>query len=72
MKNRKIRLLYQYEFKFGSSAAEAHRNITRAFSQVTVTIRTVQLWFKRYRSEVTSLEQKKGRKALQLNRTAEN
>ena len=44
MKNRKIRLLYLYEFKLGSSAAEAHRNITRAFSQVTVTIRTVQLW----------------------------
>ena len=61
MKNRKIRLLYQYEFKFGSSAAEAHRNITRAFSQVTVTIRTVQLWFKRFRSGVTSLEEKKGR-----------
>ena len=61
MKNRKIRLLYLYEFKLGSSAAEAHRNITRAFSQVTVTIRTVQLWFKRFRSGVTSLEEKKGR-----------
>ncbi len=61
MKNRKIRLLYQYEFKLGSSATKAHCNITRAFSQVTFTIRSVQLWFKRYRSEVTSLEQKKGR-----------
>ena len=61
MKNRKIRLLYLYKFKLGSRAAEAHRNITRAFSQVTVTIRTVQLWFKRFRSGVTSLEEKKGR-----------
>ncbi len=61
MKNRKIRLIYLYEFKLGHKATEACTNINSiAFGKGTVNVRTVQRWFNKLRSGNTSLKEKDG------------
>jgi hypothetical protein len=47
MKNRKIRLVYLYEFKLGHKATEACTNINSAFDKGTVNVRTVQRWLRK-------------------------
>ena len=61
MKNRKIRLIYLYEFKLGHKATEACTNINSAFGKGTVNVRTVQRWFDKFCSGNTSLKEKDGR-----------
>lgn len=51
-----IRVLLLYDFKFGVKAAESSRRICAAFGDGSVSERTAQDWFKRFREGDTSLE----------------
>ncbi len=64
MKNRKICLIYLYEFKLDHKATEACTNINSAFGKGTVKVRTVQRWFDKFRCGNTSLKEKDGRGRL--------
>lgn len=61
MEKKQIRAIFLYEFKLGRKAAETARNINDAIGLGTVQERTVQLWFKKFRSGDESLEDEEGR-----------
>lgn len=61
MEKKQIRTIFFYEFKLGTKATETARKINDAFGPDTVHERTVQLWFKKFRSGDESLEDKEGR-----------
>jgi [histone H3]-lysine36 N-dimethyltransferase SETMAR len=61
MNKSQIHLILLYEFKLGNKAAEAARNINRAWGPLTTNERTAQRWFARFRSGDTSLEEEEGR-----------
>jgi histone-lysine N-methyltransferase SETMAR len=61
MKNKKIRLIYLYEFKLGHQATVAAANINKAFGQGSANVRTVQRWFDKFRSGNRSLKDQDGR-----------
>ncbi|CAG9790984.1 unnamed protein product [Diatraea saccharalis] len=44
-----IRVIFEYEFRRGSNAAETARNINVAFGEESVNEYTVRFWFKRFR-----------------------
>lgn len=56
METSEKRLLFLYEHKLGHNAAEATRNINTAFGEATVSERTAQRWFEKFRSGDMSLE----------------
>lgn len=56
-----IRAIMLYEFKLESKAAETTRKINNAFGNGTAKERTVQFWFKKFRSGDESLEDGEGR-----------
>ena len=58
---RQIRTIFLYEFKLGHSATAAVGNINRAFGHETTSVRTAQVWFKRFREGDDDLEDKEGR-----------
>ncbi|XP_020141355.2 histone-lysine N-methyltransferase SETMAR-like [Microcebus murinus] len=53
---KQIRAIFLFEFKMGRKAAEATRNINKAFGPGTVNERTVQWWFKKFCKGDESLE----------------
>ncbi|KZC06802.1 Histone-lysine N-methyltransferase SETMAR [Dufourea novaeangliae] len=61
MENKQIRTILLYEYKLGRKAAETARNINQAFGQGTVTERTAQHWFQKFRNGDESLEDAEGR-----------
>ncbi|XP_015436815.1 PREDICTED: histone-lysine N-methyltransferase SETMAR-like [Dufourea novaeangliae] len=61
MENKQIRTILLYEYKLGRKAAETARNINQAFGQGTVTERTAQHWFQKFRNGDDSLEDAEGR-----------
>ncbi|EYB98974.1 hypothetical protein Y032_0027g1627 [Ancylostoma ceylanicum] len=56
-----IRTILLHEFKLGRKAVEAHENIVKAWGPDVVSLRTTQLWFQKFRSGDTSLEDEPGR-----------
>lgn len=52
----KIRCILLYEFRKGSKAAMAHRNICQVFGQTSISLRNCQLWFQKFRSGNFDLE----------------
>ncbi|KAK6763186.1 hypothetical protein RB195_023776 [Necator americanus] len=62
MNRRDYRVIMLYEFKLGHSAAEASRNLSRAFLSDCPCERTVELWFKKFTSSDFDLEEKQGRR----------
>lgn len=56
MINLYIRYIILYEFKHGISAAEAARNVCSVFGSDTVTKRSVQRWFLKFRDGDFNLE----------------
>ncbi|CAK9826443.1 Histone-lysine N-methyltransferase SETMAR [Anthophora retusa] len=58
---KQVRVIFLYEYKLGHKAAAATRNINSAFGEDTVNERTVQRWFKKFRSGDESLEDEDGR-----------
>lgn len=56
-----FRTIYLYEFKLGLSAAQTARNINTVWGKDSVNECTVQRWFKKFRSDDFSLEDKEGR-----------
>lgn len=61
MDRKQIRIIFLYEYKLGHKAAEATRNINRAFGRNTVNERTVHRWFRKFRNGDESLKEEKGR-----------
>ena len=61
MNRNEIHLILLYEFKLDHKAAEASRNINFAFGAGTVSERTAQEWFQKFRSGDMSVEEKEGR-----------
>ena len=53
-----FRAILLYEFKLGHKGSEATRNINKAPGKNVVNERTVQRWFKKFRSGDISLEDK--------------
>lgn len=51
-----FRQIFFYEFKLGLSAAETARKINQVYGPNSINERTVQLWFKKFRSGDFSLE----------------
>lgn len=64
MEKKQIRTIFLFEFKLGRKAAEAAREINDAFGPGTTNERTVQRWFKKFRSGDESLEDEEGRGRL--------
>lgn len=56
MNNRDFRAIFFYEFKRGSNASEATRNIVAAFGEDSVKERTVRYWFKKFKDGDTNLD----------------
>jgi hypothetical protein len=56
MDKKEIRVICLYEFELGRSAAQTARNLNEVFDEETVTERTVQFLFKKFRSGDLSLE----------------
>lgn len=56
MEGSQKRLLFLYEFKLGHNAAEATRNICRAFGADAANERTTQRWFEKFRSDDMTLQ----------------
>lgn len=56
MEGSQKRLLFLYEFKLGHNAAEATRNICRAFGADAANERTTQRWFEKFRSGDMTLQ----------------
>lgn len=56
MNNRDLRAIFFYEWKLGHNAAEATRNISRAFGKDSANERTVRRWFEKFRNGDVSLE----------------
>lgn len=62
METRDFRVIFFYEFKLGRSAAEAARNICKAFGEGSVNERTIRRWFAKFSTGDTDLEnQPRGR-----------
>ncbi|KAK6736416.1 hypothetical protein RB195_019226 [Necator americanus] len=61
MNRRDYRVIMLHEFKFGHSAAEASRNLSTAFGLDCSCERRVELWFKKFASSDSDLEEKPGR-----------
>ena len=53
-----FRAILLHEFKLGHKCSEATRNICKASGKIVVNERTVQRWFKKFRSGDISLEDK--------------
>ena len=62
MKKQQIRIIIFHEFKFGRKATQAAEIIEVAWGAGTTCTRTVQRWFKRFRSGDLSLEEEDGRR----------
>ena len=58
MSSEQIRVCIYYEYKLSHSAAEATRNIMKVWCEDSVTERTVQRWFVRFRAGDFNLEDK--------------
>jgi len=58
MSSEQIRVCIYYEYKLSHSAAEATRNIMKVWGEDSVTERTVQRWFVRFRAGDFNLEDK--------------
>lgn len=56
MENKKIRIIYLYEFKLGHSVADATRNINTIFSEGPTSERTTKQWFEKFRFRDTNLD----------------
>ncbi|CAH2089379.1 unnamed protein product [Euphydryas editha] len=68
MDTSKIRVIFEYEFRRGTNAAETARNINVAFGEGTVNERTVRFWFKRFRDGNFDLKNEpRGRPPTQVN-----
>ena len=50
MNNKEIRLILLHEFKLGRNATQAASNINIGLGKDTVSIRTAQVWFAKFRS----------------------
>ena len=61
MNDKQMRTIFFYEFKMGHNAAETARNINHVFGQESVSERTIQRWFNKFRNGEESLEDKDGR-----------
>lgn len=61
LSKQEIRLITLHEFKLGHNAAEATRNIIKAWGDEAVSKRTTRRWFERFRAGNTSLEDEDGR-----------
>ncbi len=48
MDKSEYRMIFLYEYKLGTKAAETARNINKAFGEESVPVRTVQRWFQRF------------------------
>ena len=57
---RQIQTIFLYEFKLGHSATAVVENINRTFGHETTSVRTAQVWFKRFREGDDDLEDKEG------------
>lgn len=56
LEKKQLRAIFLFQFKLGLKAAEAARNINKAFGQSTTNKRLVQRWFSRFRGGNESLE----------------
>ena len=56
-----IRHILLYHFEKGHKAAEAFRDLNELFGDGTIDESTVRIWFRRFKSGNTSLEDEKGR-----------
>lgn len=56
MSKRELRAVFLFEFKLGDNAATATKKINTAFGEGSVNERTVQIWFKKFRSGKFDLE----------------
>ena len=56
LEKKQLRAIFLFEFKLGLKAADAARNINKAFGKSTANERLVQRWFARFRSGNESLE----------------
>lgn len=64
----KIRVIFEYEFRRGTDAAETARNINAVFGENTANERTVRFWFNRFRSGNFDLKnESRGRPATKVN-----
>jgi histone-lysine N-methyltransferase SETMAR len=62
MVNQQIRVCMLYEYRLGHNASTATRNINEAWGEDTLSERTTQWWFKKFRSGDMNLEnQERGR-----------
>lgn len=59
--NQQIRAIYLYEFKLGNSAADATRNINKAFGDGYVAESTTRWWFAKFRLGKFDLSDAEGR-----------
>lgn len=50
LSKRDIRAVFLFEFKLGDNAATAAKKINTTFGEGTVNERTIQIWFKKFRS----------------------
>ena len=57
MEKKKIRSIFLFQLKLGRKAAETARDINEAFGPGTITVRTAQWWFKKFRGGDESLEE---------------
>lgn len=68
MDTAKIRVIFEYEFRRGTNAAETARNINAAFGEGSTNERTVRFWFKRFRDGNFDLKNEpRGRPPTQVN-----
>lgn len=68
MENLKYRVIYEYEFHRGTSAAETARRINNVYEGATVKENTVRFWFQRFRSGNFDLQNKpRGRPETRVN-----
>ena len=51
-----IRVIFFYEFSQGTSAAECHRKMCSVLGSGLASLRTVEEWYRKFRSGVTSLQ----------------
>ena len=58
MNLRDFRIIFIYEFKLGHNATQATRNVNESFCAHSVHERTVQRWFKKFRSGDMNIENK--------------
>ncbi|EYC02173.1 hypothetical protein Y032_0101g3345 [Ancylostoma ceylanicum] len=56
-----IRTILLHEFKLGRKEVEGHENMVKAWGPDVISLRTTQLWFQKFRSGDTNLEDEPGR-----------